>query len=629
MTEELFQLAWLTGVQSTHWDALGNYFEATPDNMLGVLRALGVCDRIEEAGDGIRAELDRRRAQLCSPVSIAPIVKLRFPYGHPDGPVTAEVVTEAGDNLSLTAELGSLDVVSHEDDSQTVVRKLVLPALEVGYHKASITADDRTAESMIIAPPPKAYQLPATFGVFAPVYALRSGRSGGAGDLADLRTLARWVHRLGGELVGTLPLLAGCYTEPFESSPYSPLSRIFFNEIYADVGDLDSEEAHALAEQDLVDYRAQYALKRPLLERAAARAFDSDETRAAIEAFAAERPRVDDYARFRAVMDQRREPWTEWPAPLRDGTIGDGELDANARRFHLYVQYALHDQLVHFAADSDCAGLYLDLPVGASRTSYDVWRERASFASGAGIGAPPDELFSGGQDWGLPPVHPRLQREQHYRYFIDSVRAHVEHADMLRIDHVMGLHRLFWIPDGFDARDGLYVHYPAKEMYAILAIESARYRCGLAGEDLGTVPDEVRPAMASRGISRLYLAQFTPDEEPAAGSVASLGTHDTATFASYLAGVDPSKDSGQQMHSETLRIAGSKARVALVTLEDVWLETQRQNVPGSNRDGHPNWQRKLAKTLDEVMDPAGETATLLAEVNERRKSALGVEAEKS
>ena len=366
------------------------------------------------------------------------------------------------------------------------------------------------------------------------------------------------------------------------------------------------------------------ALKRPLLEQRAKRAFSDPARRAEIEAFLAERPRVDDYARFRAAMEAQRRPWTEWPETMRDGALCDGDFDQTLRQFHQFAQFTMHDQLMHFANDADCAGLYLDLPVGASATSYDVWRDRAAFVSGATIGAPPDELFSGGQNWGLPPVHPQRQRARHYRYFIDSVRAHVEHADMLRVDHVMGLHRLYWIPDGAEADEGMYVHYPASETYAILALESVRHQCGIAGEDLGTVPDDVRPAMTARGISRLYLSQFAPDEDPPADSVASLGTHDTPTFAAYLTSRDPAAEPPQAMRREVLRIAGSDARVALVTLEDIWLETKRQNVPGPCHSDHPNWRRKLALTLDEVMELDREPAQLLRAVNERRKCAIGV-----
>jgi 4-alpha-glucanotransferase len=338
-----------------------------------------------------------------------------------------------------------------------------------------------------------------------------------------------------------------------------------------------------------------------------------------------------------------------WPERLRGGTLSEGDFDEDARRYHVYAQYAMDTQL-RAMDDSATAHLYLDLPVGVNRAGYDVWRDRGAFALRASAGAPPDPLFSDGQNWGLPPLHPRHIRERGHRYFIDSIRHHMRHAGLLRVDHVMGLHRLFWIPDGVDTKDGIYVHYPAGEMYAIISLESHRHHCEVIGEDLGTVPDYVRPSMVHHGLSRLYVVQFslptgnkghTDIEKPPAQSVASLNTHDLPTFRGYWQGrdiddfralgiiddheaasdhagrratrqatveflicrglLDP-RDAGEVgpvMRALLCYLGASDAEAVMVNLEDLWLEDTPHNVPGTSHQ-RPNWRRKLRYSSDEI-----------------------------
>ncbi len=248
---------------------------------------------------------------------------------------------------------------------------------------------------------------------------------------------------------------------------------------------------------------------------------------------------MEDYAAFRAAWDARKAPWPTWPAPARDGLLREGDFGGQAKRYHLFVQWALHLQLRELSSGPRKL-LYLDLPLGASYDGYDVWRRRDLFALEASAGAPPDDFFTKGQDWGFPPLHPERSREEGHAYFRECLANQLRYAGTLRIDHVMGLHRFFWIPKGAGPAEGTYVRYPAEELYAVACLESVRHRARIVGEDLGTVPRYVRPAMARHGILRMFVAQFglSPDPRRALGGipracVASVNTHDMPTFASF------------------------------------------------------------------------------------------------
>jgi 4-alpha-glucanotransferase len=276
---------------------------------------------------------------------------------------------------------------------------------------------------------------------------------------------------------------------------------------------------------------------------------------------------------------------------------------------------------------------------------YDVWRHRRAFATEANAGAPPDSFFPRGQDWGFPPLHPERLREDGYRHLIDCVRTQLEHATVLRIDHVMALHRLFWVPRELGPDHGVYVRYRQQELYAIVALEAHRHGAVVVGEDLGTVPPVVRAVMSRHRIHRSYVLQeeLEPDPEaavrtPPVAAVASLNTHDLPTFAAFRRGLDVAerlrrgwlepaeaeaerrrrdwlvralgdflgrasllRDPGRAEDDEMLRaclayLARSESAIVMVNLEDLWLESRPQNVPGTTEE--PNWRRKMARPLE-------------------------------
>jgi 4-alpha-glucanotransferase len=372
-----------------------------------------------------------------------------------------------------------------------------------------------------------------------------------------------------------------------------------------------------------------------------------------LRAFVRANPRVTDYAAFRANCERWNDPWQSWPAREREGAIPRHGGNPDAYRYHLYAQWLMAEQMheVDATAKELGTGLYFDAPIGVNPDSYDVWRDREAFAMRVSAGAPPDPFFTGGQDWGFPPLHPERIREQRYAYPIAGLRHLFRHADVLRIDHVMGLHRLYWVPHGAEATQGVYVRYRPEEWYAILAVESRRNDTVIVGEDLGVVPAEVRPALRRHAVYRSHVVQMELAERPGGpletaprDGLASLNTHDMPPFAGFWDGVDidvrlergwldPARldeewrtrrrqratlvdalrrdgrlppdgrtPSEHAVLDACLRdLAASPARLVVVNLEDLWFEREPHNVPGTTTQ-YPNWRRVARYGLEEIRE---------------------------
>lgn len=685
--DPVLALAASLGVTAAYINYKGEPTRASRDAVLAVLAALGQPVGTDREASERRLELERARWNEGPVCAVAWDGALDLPLRVPaelDAEVQVDVVLEGGGTVTVRSRLFALTATDHAWPGGRVhcIRHVELALAAPGYHRAAWQVGDRRGETLVIAAPRRAWGGPTErargWGVFAPVYAVRERGSGSCGDLGSLRRLADAVGARGGRYVGTLPLLAAFLDEPFQPSPYAPASRLAWNELYLELSrapglelaprarDLLVDggrgiELDRLAERALIDYRAQYALRRPVIDALAAAAWDNPTLRAELEAFA-RGPHATSYAAFRAVGETRRTPWLRWPASDREAVRGAVSLDRVpetidpvAVRTHLYAQWAMDRQLAELGQCD--AGLYLDLPVGVGRDSYDVFRHVDLFAPGAATGAPPDPLFVGGQDWGLPPLHPDRIRADGWEYVAAVVRHHMQHAAMLRIDHVMGLHRLYWVPVGFKATDGVYVAYAADEQWAIVTLESHRNRCAVAGEDLGTVPPDVPTAMREHGASGLYVRQFAmpvgdgaEPPPPLAEAIACLNTHDTPTFAGWWLGADIdvmrelgllTPDAAAAAHLTRLdqrracvaalvaaclvpaeldpsapgssaavvgalyrELASGPAHDVLVTVEDLWLEPDPQNVPGTSIE-RPNWHRPWSRTLDAALsDPA-------------------------
>jgi 4-alpha-glucanotransferase len=524
----------------------------------------------------------------------------------------------------------------------------------LGYHRLEVRAGNQSFESLIIAAPRLAYvpERSRSWGVFLPLYALLSERSPGVGDYTDLERIARWTGELGGSFFGTLPLLATFLGSPFEPSPYSPVTRLFWSDLFIDIMRLPGRAAvelpaeierefACLREGDFVDYPRVAALRRRLAADAATNFFRAGgESDTGFKAFLQRHPAARDYARFRATVDRREEGWPAWPERLRLGELRPGDFDEADERYHLYAAWVAEYQMARVAAGraDGAAALYLDLPLGVHAEGYDTWRMHDLFAHDVSAGSPPDDFFRNGQTWGFPPLHPAAIRADGYRYFIDCLRNHLHLAGALRLDHVMAQQRLFWIPRGLDATQGLYVRYPLEEMFAILTLESVRYQAVIIGEDLGTVSREIRSAMKRHGIQRMWVYQF--QSLPARNQlpevphpvIASLNTHDMQPFAAYWDALDVAhrRALGARIHVgrtpsaadmvEPLLeyISASRARILLVNLEDLWLETRPQNVPGTTTE-QPNWRRRARYTLEQIQDHP-DVLRALSTIAERRDS---------
>jgi 4-alpha-glucanotransferase len=688
-SEELRKLARSYGVQVEYLGKGGLIEPAPAESLLAVLRALGA-DLSSEA-DAPRALADRRNSlwrRRVEPVLVAwdgalGGVEVRVPEGLASSTVRCVLAIEGGETCEWSSTVEGTRGV--EAPRGFAVGRLADPGdLPTGYHRLTLEFEDGPSfPSMVISAPTRAYAGPVspgkrTWGVFCPLYALHRKTSWGAGDFSDLEALIDWTAGQGGALVATLPMLASNFDGPSPIiSPYSPTSRIFWNEFYLDLERIPelahSEAARALLASEeasrevaglrassLVDYGRQMRLKRQVLEHLAEEVERSVDGRLGeFHASIARHPEAESFAFFQAAGERYGRDWRNWPADL-----GRSDVDPRAYRYHLFAQWQAEEQLEALSVKARELGLtwYLDFPIGVDFNSFDVWTHRDAFATGASVGCPPDLVFTKGQNWGFPPIHPDRQRESGYAYLIASIRSHLKYANALRIDHVMGLHRLFWIPEGAEAKDGAFVSTPAEEIYAILSVESHRQGAWLVGEDLGTVPPEVYESMAKHNVKGMYVVQYEvgpdpdrPFREAPESTIASVNTHDMPPFAAFWAGLDldDRKDLGL-MSAETLEVerqvraeqraaiiqflraeglldsddvealrsavwrwlAGSPSGVLLLNLEDLWLETESQNTPNTY-DERPNWRRKLRRSFEQFADDPAFLA-LLGQVDELR-----------
>ncbi len=708
---ELRELALLYGVQPAYLDVWGNHVEASAESLLAAASALaGPFEGMDDVAEALAARRDELESRMIEPVLVAwdgrlSEIELQCPEapgtpgtpgngaggasGADGGALVCHLDLENGERRAWTYDLDSLPQATPR------IRWLALPeALPPGYHRLEVKLGGRAARALVIAAPVRMYAGDGkpSWGAFLPLYALRAARSWGTGDLTDLAALAEWTAGLGGGAVATLPMLATFLDVPCEPSPYAPASRLFWNELYLDPRQLPeatlcpaaqrllesselAAEMQALASLPLVDYPRVATLKRRVLDEMVAWCFATPgPRRQELERYVAARPRLADYAAFRAVGDRRGESWQAWPERLREGNLAPADYDGEDYRYHLWVQWAMEQQMEQAAGrargggaagpdrsggpgaaapgggGAGRSGLYLDMPLGVHGSAYDVWRERDVFAAGASAGAPPDAFFTRGQDWGFPPLRPDRLRERGYDYLIASLRHHLRHAGVLRLDHVMQLHRLFWVPRGLGPAGGVYVRYPHEELYAVLSLESHRHQALIVGENLGTVPPEVNESMARHGVLGMYVVQYEMapgggglQREPPPASVASLNTHDMPTFRGFWEGRDvddlqalglfderqaaeerqrrgaqrqelasaaaahwPGAWDGRSdpfplvLRDRLEHLAASPARMVLVNLEDLWHETEPQNVPGTLADQRPNWRRKARWSFEEM-----------------------------
>jgi 4-alpha-glucanotransferase len=707
----LYKLARINGVQTAYYDMEHRRQYASINSLLSLLNSLGAnVSCLHDAPSALREQQQEQWRRPVEPVYVAwdgvpAQMTIRLATSEADSRLTGHLTLESGDYQDFEWQCGDLPVIDSQDIEgvKYTVRMLTLPStLPYGYHNLILDTPGKSVKTIIISAPQRLYSYDGSsasrfWGIFLPLYSLYSERSWGAGDLTDLETIIKWLGGLGGDVVATLPLLSSFLGEPFDPSPYAPVSRLAWNEFYVDIDNVLNQEHCMEAEgiissssfqrelkklrnSSLVDYQAQMKLKRAALEKLSQHFFrNNSPNREDLHSFIKEKPEIDDYSRFRATCETRNTTWRSWPRALRDGALSNGDYDEEIRRYYIYTQWLLHRQLTSLAEKSSKygPGLYLDYALGVHPDGYDVWRYRNLFVTDVSVGAPPDPVFTSGQDWGFPPLHPERQREQGYGYFISCIRNHLKYAGILRIDHVMGLHRLFVIPDGMEPSNGVYIRYKHDELYAILSVESHRNPAMIIGEDLGTVPPDVRPAMNKHGLYRNYVVQYELCTDcnrslppVPRGVSAGINTHDMPPFAAFWQGLDikdrlelqlldrtaaltekrnrdtikanlirffldkrwsklSRKDKGELfdiLRATLYYLSASPATVVLVNLEDLWLETQPQNIPGT-RDECPNWRRK-ARYGFETFSSLPEVAEVLQDIDTIRKKGARDEAGK-
>ena len=688
----LAELAELHGVQASFVGTDGRVHRAEDAVVLAILQCLGVP---VASGSHVADALAGRRRERAS-TSLEPVLVHRVGSDasaavtvparvHPrdvwctveleDGRVRRQRLTATVVGMKAIREVGGTPGNRYRFRLEQDGREPIAP----GYHRVVVEWPGGRASALLIAAP-RCPPASRGWGVFLPLHALRTDRDWGIGSYADMAELGEWVGELGGSMLGALPLYPAFLDPPADPSPYLPVSRLAYNEVFVDPTVLPelaaAPEARRLLgadefrrqlasahESTLVDYGAVAGLRRQVLfPMAEALLAGSATRRDAFCAFVDRHPELLAYARFRAAGDRLghgpgMEVRSDSAAPDAEPTLG----------YHLYAQWAAAEQLTAAAASTP---LYADLPIGVHPDGFDpLWAPQA-FVPGAHGGAPPDLFFSGGQDWAFPPLHPERIRDDGYHYFIHVLRRAFRHAAYLRVDHIMGLQRLYWIPDGFDARNGAYVSYRADELHAVVALEAYRAGAVVVGEDLGTVPDGVRSRMDEDRMLRSWVLQFEstaadPLPPAPAGVLASWGTHDLPRFVSYFFGDDiaEKEEEGQLTATEVtaardgrarwrralldaigvaggkedegdvtalalrrclLHLARSAADLVLVDLEDLWGEREPQNRPGTGVDG-ANWRRRAAQTLAEARRDK-ETTEFLRTLNGARHAPPEAEA---
>ncbi len=628
MDAELSALAAAHGVATWYEDTERRRIDVADDVVVAVLAQLGV-DASTPAS--VSAELSDALAR------------------HGRTTVPEPLVLRAGE----TPAIGAPGELRLEDGSTRAVRHELPADLPLGWHTLVI-GDSPT--SVVVTPrtlPP----VPPAWGWMVQLYALHSPGSWGIGDLADLRTLVEGSAKLGAGAVLVNPVQAITPVTPVQRSPYSPSSRRYANPLYLRITDTEPfltasaqvrAEVEALAPPpgaELIDYDAVWTAKLAALDLLWRRSLPQPPP--------PDDPDLCDFATFCALAERHGADWRKWPEELRHprGSAVEAARRDPRTAFHAWLQRLCREQLAQAraAAEGMAVGLVHDLPVGVDPAGADAWALQDVLASEVTVGAPPDAFSQQGQDWNLPPWRPDRLAAAGYHPFRDVIRNVLAHADGIRVDHVMGLWRLWWIPPGRPASEGTYVRYDAAALLGILALEAHRASAIVVGEDLGTVPGEVRTTLRERGVLSSAVLWFQRDEdapdEPLlapwrwpAGAVASISTHDLPTAAGFLRGTnvevraelgalaDPDAERAraagdrEEMFAELAAhgllpdepdeedlvvalhrlLATAASTVLLTSPQDALGEPRQPNLPGTI-DEYPNWRIPLPVSVDEML----------------------------
>jgi len=633
-----FERAARWGVETEYRDGLGNLRTVEPEVLARILGALatggGGAQRILPRTIMVRSDADR-------------VLRLAGSEGEP---LRWEILSER--KFATGAATSA---------------QLTLPALDDGIFRLRVTVarpeGDQSEDACLIVCRQRAYQGRQTgparmWALAVQLYGVRSRRNWGHGDFTDLSALLDLAADLGAAGVGLNPLHALFDDRPLDASPYAPNSRLFFNPLYIDLEAVPEfpglqaagleEEVERLRRQDIVDYERVAKAKLRALELAyqAFRRQDTAERHRAFDRF--RKTGGSTLVRFGCFEWLRRKyghPWWEWPSDWRraedEKLAALRQTEAESVGLFEFMQWLAHDQLDHCRAKARARGLplglYLDIAVGVCSDGFDAWCDRDAVLAGMAVGAPPDALNTAGQNWGLAGFNPAGLEERRFEPFRRMLRSSMRYAGAIRLDHVLGLNRLYLIPHGVRASQGTYVRFPFEAMLAVAALASREHKCIVVGEDLGTVPENFRETLADWGFwtyqvmlfERSGSGAFFPPENYRENALVSFGTHDVATFAGWrdqhdlavkrALGLDPGETGEQRqgalealrqaLHQHGLQtedftavaryLADTPSRLLLISMEDVLGLRDQVNLPGTTNE-HPNWRRRLPMTLEDL-----------------------------
>lgn len=693
MDEQRARLIEALGILPFYYDIHGVRHEASPEAIDALLQTLGVTDSTLD-------DLARRpwnefiAPAMCVSVNSQPSnIPLHIQLDEGSARIHCTISDEKGriEHLTIDEAWPDADAVI---DGQRHVRVL-LPNLTdraMGYYWVTVECRShrRTYHGrMRLIIGPDQCHLPAspTSGITTSLYALRSDSDWGVGDMGSLSEMLRMVRdTMGGGFVGINPLHATTNTLPYGISPYASVSRLYRNAIYIDVQRVMKlckvrlprgykARIKSLREAQFVQYEEVFSLKMSVLRTCYVRFLRRKPEQDFADYVEAEGHELDMYATFSAITDivRRGHPdiysWRQWPAELH---TPEGLREFKRRHkvrigFYKFLQWQLDRQLRDAVPPDMPIGIYNDLAVGSSADGSDAWAYQDVFASGISAGAPPDDFNMNGQSWGFPPLLPAKLRESGYELFIQTIRRNLAHAGALRIDHAIGLFRIYCVPDGMSPKAGVYLTYPSEDLLRIIALESVRAKAVIIAEDLGTISDDIRDALKRYGMLsyRLFYFErdwergtFLPPEKYPELALAAVTTHDLPTLAGYWSGHDInvkhalgiyhdeearqhdiadrarvrqamldsvshrlpealSRDatampemSSELCHAIYGHLSDSPSLMVSVSIEDVLGLIEQQNMPGTV-DEHPNWQRRLPLEISKIAAHVSELKCVL------------------
>ena len=606
MTPELEDLCARLGVRTGYRDQMGQWQVVAEPTARAVVAAMGHPAATDAEVTGSLATLAAIEAARHLPAYVV---------------VEEETASEIG---------GDADLWEIETEQGNVIggqggAPIRLPALPRGIHRLRAAGSD----CVVIAAPPTLPPPSRAWGVTLPLYGLRTAAQGGLGDFADLARAVRALSRHGAAFAGVNPIHAGFFPDATEISPYAPSHRRRFNAAHIAV------EGEVAPNGDLVDYGAAYAARWRALEAA----FTAAPEDAAFESFVAEGgAALRDFATHQALAEVCGPFWSGWPEAFRDRRSPDVARFAAGRddrlRFHMWLQYRAEAELADVAGEARGMrfGLYLDVAVGTHPHGAETWLEPDCFARGVSLGAPPDAFSKDGQVWGLAPLNPGGLIASGFRPVAEMLRQQFRFSRLVRIDHILGFDRAFWVPEGLP---GTYVAMPKDALLAVARIEAARAGGTIIGEDLGNIPEGLHADLDASGLLGCRVAMFELDhqgqtrrpEDYPETTLASFGTHDLPTFAGWreardidaraaLGTMDPEAETRARAHrawevgqleratggtdAEALEryLARAGSRLVALQIEDILDIKDQPNLPGTVRE-YPNWRRRLPLSPDD------------------------------